>query len=138
MKNKKSSVELVKKIDEVDFVASLILNMTKSINQNFIFLKGDIGSGKTTLVKGIAKLLEEDENIVSPTFNKMFVYNNMVHIDAYNMEGQNLSMFEDYFEDKIVIIEWAEKLNEKFDFGFQVEISYVDENTRKYTISWKE
>ncbi len=133
---KESSLEIIKSLNEIDLIASLILNMTLVENKNFIFLKGDIGSGKTTLVKAIAKQLGELKEVVSPSFNKMFVYEKMVHIDAYNLEGQTLESYEDYFDDKLVIIEWAEKLNQKFDFGFQVEIIFNDESSRKYKITW--
>ena len=137
-KKKKNSIEFIKSKEEIDFIAQLIINLTKDINSNYIFLKGDIGTGKTTLVKSIAKYLNEKETVISPSFNKMFVYEKFIHIDAYNMKDQSLKEFEDYFENKIVIIEWAENLNDKFDLGFQIEILYIDENTRKYIISWKE
>ena len=137
-KKKKNSIEFIKSKEEIDFIAQLIINLTKDINSNYIFLKGDIGTGKTTLVKSIAKYLNEKETVISPSFNKMFVYEKFIHIDAYNMKDQSLKEFEDYFENKIVIIEWAENLNDKFNLGFQIEILYIDENARKYIISWKE
>ena len=137
-KKKKNSIEFIKSKEEIDFIAQLIINLTKDINSNYIFLKGDIGTGKTTLVKSIAKYLNEKETVISPSFNKMFIYTKFIHIDAYNMKDQSLKEFEDYFENKIVIIEWAENLNDKFDLGFQIEILYIDENARKYIISWKE
>lgn len=137
-KKKKNSIEFIKSKEEIDFIAQLIINLTKDINSNYIFLKGDIGTGKTTLVKSIAKYLNEKETVISPSFNKMFVYEKFIHIDAYNMKDQSLKEFEDYFENKIVIIEWAENLTDKFDLGFQIEILYIDENARKYIISWKE
>ena len=137
-KKKKNSIEFIKSKEEIDFIAQLIINLTKDINSNYIFLKGDIGTGKTTLVKSNAKYLNEKETVISPSFNKMFVYEKFIHIDAYNMKDQSLKEFEDYFENKIVIIEWAENLNDKFDLGFQIEILYIDENARKYIISWKE
>ena len=137
-KKKKNSIEFIKSKEEIGFIAQLIINLTKDINSNYIFLKGDIGTGKTTLVKSIAKYLNEKETVISPSFNKMFVYEKFIHIDAYNMKDQSLKEFEDYFENKIVIIEWAENLNDNFDLGFQIEILYIDENTRKYIISWKE
>ena len=137
-KKKKNSIEFIKSKEEIDFIAQLIINLTKDINSNYIFLKGDIGTGKTTLVKSIAKYLNEKETVISPSFNKMFVYEKFIHIDAYNMKDQSLKEFEDYFGNKIVIIEWAENLNDKFDLGFQIEILYIDEKSRKYIISWKE
>lgn len=135
---KPRSLEFIKDINSIDLIASLLVNMCKSNNINFILLKGDIGSGKTTLVKEIAKFFNENKEVVSPSFNKMFVYNDFVHIDAYNLENESLDQYEDFFEDKIVIIEWAEKLNHKFQEAFNVEISYVDDNQRKYKITWKD
>ena len=137
-KKKKNSIEFIKSKEEIDFIAQLIINLTKDINSNYIFLKGDIGTGKTTLVKSIAKYLNEKETVISPSFNKMFVYEKFIHIDANNMKDQSLKEIEAYFENMIVIIEWAENLNDKFDLGFQIEILYIDENARKYIISWKE
>lgn len=137
-KSKKTYLEFDKKINEVDFIAQLIINVMKDTNESFLFLKGEIGSGKTTLVKAIGRYFNEEKEIVSPTFNKMFIYNNFVHIDAYNMENQDLEQFEDYFEDKLVIIEWSEKLNQKFDQGFEIEIQYLNNDERKYIMRWKE
>lgn len=131
-------MEFIKNKNEIDFVAKLLINLCSAHNEQFIFLKGDIGSGKTSLVKAIAKEFNETENIISPTFNKMFVYENIVHIDAYNLENQSLNSYEDYFEDKLVIIEWAQLLKDyQIMKGFEVEIIYLNENERKYIIKWK-
>lgn len=138
-RNTTSYLEFEKNLNEIDFIAQLILGILKDTQEEYIFLKGEIGTGKTTLVKAIAKHLKEKEEVISPTFNKMLVYDNFVHIDAYNMEGQNLEQFQDYFVDKLVIIEWPDKLNQEFNQGFEIEISYLeDNNKRKYTIRWKD
>ena len=137
MKKQKSFVEFTKSLDEINFIANLIVNMAKSTDTQFIFLKGDIGSGKTTLVKEAAKILNENKVVISPTFNKMFIYENMVHIDAYNLAGKTLDSFQDYFEDKLVFIEWAENLNHKFPNAFQIEILFLSPEKRKYKIDWK-
>ena len=135
---KNSSIEFIKNINEIDFISTLLINLCKTNNIQYILLKGEIGSGKTTLVKDIARQFNEKKNIISPTFNKMFVYDNFVHIDAYNLKGQNLVSYEDYFEDKIVIIEWAENLSHKFDEYYLVEIICENENERRYKITWKD
>lgn len=139
MKKNKSVLlkKIVKNLNEIDFVANLIIELMKTNQEQFLLLKGEIGVGKTTLVKAIAKNLKEKKEVISPTFNKMFVYDNFVHMDAYNLEGQNLDQFQDFFEDKIVIIEWFENLNEKFNEGFEIEIIYLNDNEREYQIKWR-
>ena len=137
-KKNKPSLELIKSIDEVDFIAQLVLSLLNTEKTNYLFLQGEIGSGKTTLVKSIAKILNETKDVISPTFNKMIVYDKFVHIDAYNMKGQSIESFEDYWDSKIVIIEWVENLVDNFNEGFVIDIKFIDEKTRKYTIFWKE
>lgn len=100
MKNLKTFI--TKDVKEVKEVAQYVLDhLTKS---KLVLMNGDLGAGKTTLTKEIAKLLNIDEVITSPTFNYMKVYDGLVHIDAYNLKG-DISEFEDYFEDNVVVIE---------------------------------
>lgn len=118
----------------IDFVSELIdLNSIK-----FIFLNGEIGSGKTTFTKFFAKHLKETKTITSPSFNKMFIYDKFVHIDAYNMDENELELFEDYFDEKIVIIEWADKLKNKINEKYiNIDIQWESENNRSYLVCWK-
>lgn len=102
----------------------------------FLYLNGDLGAGKTTLTKLIAKELGIKENVVSPTFNKMKIYDNLVHIDAYNLKG-DLESFEDYFEDKKVIIEWSNNLVLDYKNVLCVDIKFDENGNRNYKI-WKE
>lgn len=88
-------------------------------------LYGELGAGKTTLVKGIAKGLGIKEKITSPTFAIMNVYeinneqltiNKLTHIDTYRLKNEEELIeigAEDYIgaEDAITVIEWPEKLN---------------------------
>lgn len=89
-----------------------------------IGLEGELGTGKTTLIKGIAKGLGIKKNITSPTFVLMKLYNlkhqasgirQLCHVDAYRVEGAeeliDIGVME-YIDDlkTIVIIEWAEKV----------------------------
>lgn len=79
-----------------------------------ILLKGDLGAGKTTLTGGVAKALNIDEDVISPTFNIMKCYFKgkipLYHIDAYRLEGQNIELgLEEYIEgDGICFIEWPQ------------------------------
>lgn len=79
-----------------------------------ISLIGDLGSGKTTLTKSIAKTLGVNENVTSPTFSLVNTYYADVqlnHIDLYRLEDEmeieSLDIDELLYPDGITIIEWA-------------------------------
>jgi tRNA threonylcarbamoyladenosine biosynthesis protein TsaE len=90
-----------------------------------VFLSGDLGSGKTTTTKSIAKNLGIQEDITSPTFvilkryeiGEEFLdtvnFKNLIHIDAYrlkNYEELRRIKFEEYMKDanNLILIEWPE------------------------------
>ncbi|MDR0570864.1 MAG: tRNA (adenosine(37)-N6)-threonylcarbamoyltransferase complex ATPase subunit type 1 TsaE [Clostridiales Family XIII bacterium] len=79
-------------------------------------LVGDLGAGKTTLVKAIARGLEIEEEVTSPTFTIMRVYEGgrlpLYHFDVYRLsspeELRELD-YEDYFYgDGVTVVEWAD------------------------------
>ena len=94
-------------------------------------LYGDLGVGKTTLVKGIAQGLCITKNITSPTFNLFSIYQGekqLVHLDAYRL-GQEQSidnlMIEDFLRSPyICVIEWPDNVHE-----------LINENTLKLELS---
>lgn len=76
-----------------------------------ITLSGDLGAGKTTFTKGLAKALGINATITSPTFTILKSYEETVtlhHIDAYRLEGivQDLGFEEIFDEDAIFVVEW--------------------------------
>ncbi len=117
MKFNSTSLEETKKI---------AFDIIKNNKHKYILLDGQMGSGKTTLVKYMAQALGETKTITSPTFNIMKVYDKLIHIDAYKLSG-NLSEFEDYFEDKLVVIEWSKNLNEIPKDSLKIEVSFNDD-----------
>jgi len=102
-----------------------------------ICLIGDLGSGKTIFTKGFADGLGIEENITSPTFNIIKEYTggemNLYHMDLYRLNGdvKNLGLDEYFTRDGVVIIEWADMIEEylpeeRLDIKFKV----IDEDTR--------
>lgn len=91
---------------------------------DIVALFGELGAGKTTLVKGIAEGLEIKEEITSPTFTLMNVYQiqsqkskvqSLVHIDTYRLKNEQELIAigaQDYLgqPDTITVIEWPEKI----------------------------
>ncbi len=102
------------------------IKLAKQLNGNeVIALVGNLGSGKTTFVKGLAKGLGVKDVITSPTFVLMKNYKakhktikNFVHVDCYRIPGIELTAIglDDFLNqaDTVVAIEWAEKLPKKF------------------------
>ena len=83
---------------------------------------GDLGSGKTTLIKGIAKGLKiSPKEVSSPTFVLMNVYQGrlpLFHFDLYRLEDtQEISTIgcdEFFYDDGVSVIEWADRLGTFF------------------------
>lgn len=76
-----------------------------------ITLSGDLGAGKTTFTKGLAKALGINATITSPTFTILKSYEENItlhHIDAYRLEGitQDLGFEEIFDEDAVCVVEW--------------------------------
>jgi tRNA threonylcarbamoyladenosine biosynthesis protein TsaE len=101
-----------------------------------VLLRGDLGAGKTTLVKGIAAAFEaaREEDVTSPTFTLIHEYRgpraNLYHIDLYRVDTQReldtLALDDLRSENSILLIEWGEKF-ERFVRERDVEIA-LDRN----------
>jgi len=84
-----------------------------------VLLRGDLGAGKTTLVKGIAAAFDaaSEEDVTSPTFTLIHEYRgplaNLFHIDLYRIdtprELDTLALDDLRTENSILLIEWGEK-----------------------------
>lgn len=88
-----------------------------------LILTGDLGTGKTTLVKGIAEALDaaEAEEVTSPTFTLLHEYDGqregapvkLYHLDVYRLEGERqletLGLDDLLTDEALVLIEWGEK-----------------------------
>lgn len=92
-----------------------------------IALIGDLGSGKTTFVQGMARGLGIDPSyyVNSPTFTMVNEYKNLIHVDLYRIEKEEEAIslaLEDYRSGgKIMVIEWAEKISLPFDIRIWFE-----------------
>jgi len=84
-----------------------------------VLLRGELGAGKTTLVKGIAEGFHaaSEEDVTSPTFTLVHEYRapsvNLYHIDLYRVdterELETLGLDDLVAEDSVLLIEWGEK-----------------------------
>jgi tRNA threonylcarbamoyladenosine biosynthesis protein TsaE len=110
-----------------------------------VLLRGDLGAGKTTLVKGIAAAFNAaaEEDVTSPTFTLVHEYRgprvNVYHIDLYRVdtprELETLGLDDLISENSVLLIEWGEKFP-RFLRERDVEISLerIGENERKISV----
>lgn len=108
---------------------------------NSIALFGELGSGKTTFIQGIALGLQISNFITSPSFtivNEYPLANNrsFYHVDLYRTNSisdiEDLGILELFRDDSIVAVEWAEKMEAILpDNCMKIYFKYVDESERE-------
>jgi len=133
---------VIYKLKEINKACVYLQNKIKN---DVILISGDVGAGKTTLVKEYCKLIGVKENVNSPTYTLINQYKCnskiVVHIDLYRVnnliEINELGLF-DYLENNLVIIEWPEIILNQIDFNYTlITIKYIDKSHRKLSISNK-
>lgn len=107
-------------------------------------LVGDLGAGKTTLIKYLCQHLGVRDQVVSPTFSLVNEYStdtgvNVFHIDLYRLESLEEALqigIEEYLDSEAyVFIEWPQLINTLLGDDFiWVEISVANEQGRKIVI----
>jgi tRNA threonylcarbamoyladenosine biosynthesis protein TsaE len=118
-----------------------------------LILRGDLGTGKTTLVKGIAQALDaaEADEVTSPTFTLIHEYDGareghpvkLFHLDVYRLEGERqletLGLDELLTPNALVLVEWGEKFKSirKKATG-EIVIASAGGDARKITVTLKD
>ena len=110
-----------------------------------VTLNGDLGAGKTHFTKGIAKGLNVDDYITSPTFTIVNEHEGRIplyHFDVYRIDDI-YEMYEIGFEEYlygegVCIVEWSDKVKDVLPKDtIDIIISVIDDNTREFKISSK-
>ena len=117
------------------------LALTASNGSVFCFT-GDLGAGKTTLVRGIAQALNIKSVVQSPTFNIMKIYFDgvkpLIHIDAYRLADVDTDIgLDEYigYETGLTVIEWPDFIKDLIpETAITVNIINLGENSRRITI----
>jgi tRNA threonylcarbamoyladenosine biosynthesis protein TsaE len=118
-----------------------------------LLLGGDLGTGKTTLVKGIAQALDaaDPDEVTSPTFTLIHEFQGsrkgmpvkLYHLDVYRLEGERqletLGLDDLLTPDALVVVEWGEKFKSirKRATG-EIAIASEGGDARKITVTLKE
>lgn len=104
----------VHSVEETEDIGLYIAGLCKEKNIKFIALFGDLGVGKTALVRGFASFYQMSQQVMSPTYNLVNVYGDIYHFDMYRISDEDdlYSIgFYDYDDgENIIITEWSENI----------------------------
>lgn len=111
-----------------------------------VVLSGDLGSGKTTLIRGACRALGVTEPVTSPTFTIGQRYDGgrlpISHLDLYrlaDLEGEDPALLDDYLgADGVAFVEWpqagAGRLGRP---AIEVRLAHESEERRRIEVDWK-
>lgn len=127
----------------IAFGRSLVSRLTPP---KLVLLRGDLGAGKTTLVKGIAEGFEaaERDSVTSPTFTLVHEYRgpvtNLYHIDLYRVDTprqlETLGLDDLIAESSILLIEWGEKFARlERERDVEIALDRIGEQERRITVT---
>lgn len=132
------------------FLDRLLAKPGKPGTATVVALEGDLGAGKTTFTKGIARALSLPDLVTSPTFviEKVYYidppqgpYRRLVHIDAYRLEDpkelESIGWHEIATDpENLILIEWPQKVAGLIPpRAWHIAFSYVDEHSRNMVVT---
>jgi tRNA threonylcarbamoyladenosine biosynthesis protein TsaE len=108
-----------------------------------VLLSGPLGAGKSAFVRGLARGLGLDpEDVSSPTFTLVHDYRGgrlrLFHVDLYRLGvagAEDLGLDELGVQDGVLAIEWPDRLGHAFRGAIEVELTIVDETSRRIRYS---
>lgn len=127
--------------NELNEVVEVVVAATKK--SNIVVFRGELGAGKTTLIKNICNFLQVIDEVNSPTFSIVNEYETetgkrLFHFDFYRLNEEEEALdigVEDYFySNNLCLIEWPSKIESLLpENRIEVEIAVVGEK-REFTI----
>lgn len=100
-----------------------------------VLLEGELGAGKTTLVRGVLEGFGWTEPVRSPTFTLLQVYATdppVLHADLYRVGGWEGTGIEEYLDDHLVLIEWPDRASGLVEFErcWRIHIDFEEDGRR--------
>jgi tRNA threonylcarbamoyladenosine biosynthesis protein TsaE len=100
--------------------------MSKALSQSdLVLFRGELGAGKTTLIRGILRGLGCEESVKSPTYNLFSLYDLVVpvlHADLYRLQNATSTGIEDYLETRLCLVEWPDALSPLVDLSVAISV----------------
>ena len=124
---------------ELNQLKKTSLELKKNIKHNVVLICGEMGSGKTTLIKELLSLMSVVDNVSSPTFSIINEYSTdkneiIYHMDLYRIEDiselDNIGFFEYLESGKTCLIEWGEMIEKIIDSKYNKFTITREENLR--------
>lgn len=124
-------VEIYSDLNKIQEVVVLLINIASNFkNANKVFLlRGDIASGKTSLVQFYTAHFYPNENVTSPTFSLMHQYKDIFHYDFYQRSLQevlDLGLLEWLEVAGVHFVEWGESALEKLLYQYGYEVCLIE------------
>ncbi len=138
-------MEWTYQLDAIETVAEALL---EGLTTRTLIFKGDLGAGKTTLIKALVKAMGSDDEVTSPTFSIVNEYESpkgkLFHFDMYRIDDEMEALnfgFEDYLYDDNVwlFIEWPDRVENLLPEAVsEISITIKDNNSRTLKLSQNE
>lgn len=130
-------MEYTLKVNSSNDMVAFGEKLGRFLEENMVILmEGDLGAGKTTMTKGIAKALGVTRVVNSPTFTILKIYDGrlkLYHMDVYRLSNDSGDEYlEEYFEaGGVTIIEWAHQVSSILPKEYLlINIEYLDDGSR--------
>ena len=124
-------------INDLEHMKEFASKVGKEVFPGFLLcLEGDLGAGKTTFTKYFGKAMGIEDNINSPTFTIMKIYDgalNLNHLDVYRLDGigADYDLEEYIYSEDVCVIEWYKNIiNSLPDEKLIFEIEILDKDKR--------
>ncbi len=124
---------------QLNQLSKVATNVLKNIEKNIVLISGEMGAGKTTLIKEVLKGLNVVDNISSPTFSIINEYKTsnddiIYHIDLYRIKNiseiEGIGLFEYLESGNSCFIEWGDIIEEIIDSDFNKFIISKENDSR--------
>ena len=126
-------------------LGTFVKELLEKFPSGVVILKGDLAAGKTTFVKEVAKALDVDDEVTSPTFSLQQCYGESIyHYDMYNHGLEHfisLGMLEELDKNGLHLVEWGD--DELVDIlasadikTITIQITKTTNDTRQYEVDY--